>query len=262
MQVDNRYTTVTELPGQNIPFEQLKRLSHRYHFALEFCKNKDVLEVACGGGMGLGYLARMAKRVVGVDINEEALVFPKHKYKDHSNVEVIPMDAQELNFPDMSFDVVIIYEAIYYLNKVDQFIAEAYRVLRKEGILIIATANPEWADFNPSPFSIKYYSASELEEIIKRRFPEVNIYGAFSTKSESLKAYLISYLKRTAVRLKLMPKTMHGKEILKKIFFGKLNPLPDELKGEIKDYVPAQSITTDRKNISWKVLYALAYKRE
>lgn len=56
------YSTVTEIPGNKISKEQLTRLYHRYHFASLFCKGKDVLEVACGGGMGLGYLAKFAKK--------------------------------------------------------------------------------------------------------------------------------------------------------------------------------------------------------
>jgi 2-polyprenyl-3-methyl-5-hydroxy-6-metoxy-1,4-benzoquinol methylase len=61
------YCTVTELPGSNATKEQLARLYHRYHFAAGFCEGKDVLEVACGAGQGLGYLARKAKSVVGGD---------------------------------------------------------------------------------------------------------------------------------------------------------------------------------------------------
>ena len=59
--MEENYTSVTELPGNKGSKEQLARLYQRYHFALQFSKEKDVLEVACGGGLGLGYLAKSAK---------------------------------------------------------------------------------------------------------------------------------------------------------------------------------------------------------
>lgn len=65
------YGDVTETPDTKASSEQLTRLYTRYRFASEFCKDKDVLEVACGAGLGLGYLARFAKRVVGGDYDEK-----------------------------------------------------------------------------------------------------------------------------------------------------------------------------------------------
>ncbi len=49
------YTTVTEVPGNQVTQEQLERMFHRYCFASNFAEGKDVLEVACGAGLGLGY---------------------------------------------------------------------------------------------------------------------------------------------------------------------------------------------------------------
>ena len=48
----------------------------RFCFAKED-NELDVLEVACGGGIGLGYLARTAKKVVGGDIDETILQYPR-----------------------------------------------------------------------------------------------------------------------------------------------------------------------------------------
>lgn len=69
--MSENYTKVTELPDYKITREQLARLYQRYRFALKFCKDKEVLEVACGGGMGLGYLASVSKKVVGGDIDKK-----------------------------------------------------------------------------------------------------------------------------------------------------------------------------------------------
>jgi ubiquinone/menaquinone biosynthesis C-methylase UbiE len=72
------------------------------------------------------------------------------------------IDAHNLPFDDKSFDVVILYEAIYYLEHPERFIEEARRVLRENGTLLICTANKDWSGFNPSPYTYKYFSAPEL----------------------------------------------------------------------------------------------------
>ena len=58
------YITVTEMPGNKATKENIEMLYTRYKWASQFIEGKDVLEVACGAGQGLGYLAKKAKKVV------------------------------------------------------------------------------------------------------------------------------------------------------------------------------------------------------
>ena len=44
------FSDVTELNGQMISREQLLRFCNRYQWASKYIRNKDVLELACGGG--------------------------------------------------------------------------------------------------------------------------------------------------------------------------------------------------------------------
>ena len=97
------YSTVTEVPGDKASHEQLVRVFHRYRFAVDYCEDKDVLEVACGAGQALGYLARKARRVVGGDCTEKLVTSAKQYYKDR--VELYLLDAHQLPFRDSSFDV-------------------------------------------------------------------------------------------------------------------------------------------------------------
>src|SRR3989304_8935037 len=141
------YVTVTELPRINAHKEQLERLVQRYCLASEYCKDKEVLEVARGGGIGLGYLARRARKVVGGDIDEKVLEFARRNYGNRRNIELRTLDAQRLPFADKSFDEVLLYEAIYYLPQPEKFVDEARRVLRDKGVLIICTVNKDWPGF-------------------------------------------------------------------------------------------------------------------
>ncbi len=253
------YTIVTEVPGHRGSKEQLERLYQRYRFALQFCKDKEVLEVACGSGMGLGYLAKVAKKVIGGDIDKNILKYPIKHYRGRDKIELRQFDAQNLPFEDKSFDVVILYEAIYYLPEPEKFVSEAHRVLRDNGVLLICTVNKDWADFNPSPHSTKYFLAPELYSLVNQKFPKVELLGAFPVSNKRIKNKIISSIKKQALRFNLIPKTMKSKEIFKRVFFGKLLTLPSEIEDREVGYSPPEAISSDHLSCQYKVLFLKAH---
>jgi ubiquinone/menaquinone biosynthesis C-methylase UbiE len=250
------YSTVTEATGNRITREALSMLYTRYSFAANFCKGRDVLEIACGSGQGLGYLARKANRIIGGDYTDGLIKRAQQYYQ--GRVPILRLDAHALPFHARSFDVVILYEAIYYLEDPNEFLTECRRVLREKGIVLICTVNKEWSDFNPSPFSTRYFSASELAALMKNHQFDVELLGAFPISTKSAKDRVVSFFKRSAVALHLMPKTMKGKEFLKRVFFGKLVPLPSEVKDGMAEYAPPVPISLETLNPQYKVLYAIA----
>jgi len=253
------YSIVTELPGYKASQEQLARLFQRYHFARQFCKDKEVLEVACGGGIGLGYLAQTAQRVVGGDIDEDVLKFALEHYEGNHKVEIRTFNAQDMPFEDNSFDVAILYEAIYYFPQPEKFIEEAHRILKENGMLLICTANKDWDDFNRSPHSTLYFSVPELHSLLKQKFSHVEILGGFPVTQGGAKNRIISLIKKTAMVLHLIPKTMKGKEKFKRLFFGKLVTLPSEIEEKTAKYIPPEPISSDSPNSQYKVIFAIAY---
>jgi hypothetical protein len=56
----------------------------------------------------------------------------------------------------------------------------------------------------------------------------------------------------------LIPKTMNGREFLKRIFFGKLIPLPSEITDGMAEYAPPVPIPHDTPTSEYKVIYAVA----
>ena len=255
------FTTVTEVTGYKVTKEQIERMYTRYRFASEFCKDREVLEVACGSGQGLGYLVNGAKRIVGGDIDKKLLEIAGRHYKGRDKIQIELIDAQRLPFEHNSFDMVVLYEAIYYLESPEKFISEAYRVLRKDGVLLICTANKDWPGFNPSPYSYTYFSAPELFSLLKNKgFLNIKLYADCPADNDTAKGKIISFIKRTAVALHFIPKTMKGKEFLKRIFFGSLVPLPPEIYEGMSRYSAPVTIPWDCPNHGYKVLYAVGYK--
>ncbi len=249
------YSQVTELSGARGSRAQFARMCQRYYFAGQFCEGKEVLEIACGAGQGLGYLAQRARRVVGIDIDDRVLSVARAHYG--SRIEIRQMDGQALAFADQSFDVVVHFEAIYYLPRPEQFASEVRRVLRRGGVLVVCTANKDLADFNPSPFSHRYFGPPELFTLLRPHGFVVDCFGADAVGPLTLRGQALRTLKRVAVQLDLIPKTMKGKELLKRIVFGSLVELPKEIPEGQSVELP-EPIAADRPDREHRVLFAVA----
>ena len=217
-----------------------------------------MFEVACGSGIGLGYLAEVANYVVGGDIDYKNVSLARQHYKDRIKIEI--MDAHEIPFSEKSFDLVLLYEAIYYLKEPQKFIREAARVLRDDGILIICTVNKDWEDFHLSPYTYKYFSVPELYEALQSEFKKVDLYGAFRVEQEGIKDKVVSFIKRVAVNFNLIPGSLKARAYLKRIFMGRLIPIPEEVYEGMAPYEEPVRITANEPNRNFKIIYAVAKK--
>jgi len=248
------YSNVTEAPGTLVTREAIDMLVARYSWAAATSADRDVLEVACGAGQGLGVLARTARRVVGGDYTQSLLGGAHAQYG--ARVPLLRLDGQRMPFRSASFDVILLFEAIYYLASGDAFLAECRRVLRPGGRLLVCSANCAWSGFNPSPFSTRYYDADGLSRLLAAHGFHVRMFGAFPATAPSLAGRAVSLAKRVAVALHLIPKTMKGKEWLKRMFLGPLQPFPAELPSTAASLplVPLESLTGAADG--FKVIYA------
>jgi hypothetical protein len=80
-------------------------------------------------------------------------------------------------------------------------------------------------------------------------------YHITGTRSE-----ITSLIKRFAVKFNLIPGGLKGRAYLKRIFMGKLIPLPHEVTEGMADYEPPVEIPPDRLSKGYKILYAVAKK--
>ncbi len=249
------YTEVTEVPGIRLTREALDMMFTRYAFAGELCSGKEVLEVGCGAGQGLGYIASRARRTVGGDWTERLLSQARRHYG--AGMTLVRLDAHNLPFSPRSFDVILLYEAIYYLREPELFLEECRRVLRAGGTVLISTVNREWCDFNPSPLSTHYLSAEELSSLLEKHGFRTELRGAFPAGGASVRDHAVSCLKRAAVSLHLVPRTMKGKELLKRIFLGELLSMPPEVPPAAADSRLPEPISIGAGSSQFKVLFAI-----
>lgn len=231
----NNFLEVTELGGDDVSQEQVERVCTRYAWALQRCGQKDVLEVACGTGPGLGLLQRRAKTLVAGDISDAMVAKAKEHYG--SRIDIRTIDAVSLPFHDRSLDVVIIFEALYYVAEAAKFISECARVLRPGGVLLISNANKDLYDFNPSPHSHVYHGVVELDSLLSSHGFVPKFWGDVPVTALTWKQRLLRPVKKLAVMLGLMPRSMAGKKLLKWIVFGRMRPFPREISEEM---IPAE----------------------
>lgn len=250
------YSAVTEVSGEPGSAEQVDRMRARYYWAGTFCAGKDVLEVACGAGQGLGYLAGMGRSVRGGDISAKLVERARQHYGDR--VDIREMDAQALPFPDASLDVVILFEAIYYLPDASKFVVECRRVLRPGGKVLVATANKDLFDFNPSPHSHAYCGVKELGDLFGAAGFRSEFFGHTAISDTSMRQRVLRPVKKVVVGLGLMPKTMKGKQLLKRLVFGKLQLIPAEIKAGEMEYVPPTPVAAGVACADFKVIYQVA----
>jgi SAM-dependent methyltransferase len=136
-----------------------------------------VLDAGCGVGYGAAFLAGHARRVVGVDRDEEAIAYARRRYA-RPNVEFRVGDLLDLDLPDDSFDVVCSFETIEHLPDPERYLAEMARVLRPGGTYLVSTPRVDETTPAPdNPFHEVELSRGDFEALLRRFFSEVELYG-------------------------------------------------------------------------------------
>ncbi|MDD5225059.1 MAG: class I SAM-dependent methyltransferase [bacterium] len=172
----------TESPGSKVnKDDQFPIICHRYFFSARYCSGKKVLEVSCGPGLGLGYLSKNSRYLVGGDITTQSIRLAREHYGSRANLMV--MDAHALPFQNEVYDVVISLAAVIYYD-LPVFLQECHRVLKKGGLLILNTPNKNIPGFRGSRLSNKYYSVPELFSLLQDSHFQAEFWGAFPARIE------------------------------------------------------------------------------
>ena len=127
-EIDRRFFAQVELyaPCRKVPFDWL--------IDFDSLRDKDVLEIGVGNGSHAQLLARYAKSFSGIDLTEYAARSTAERLRVfglRGNVQ--RMDAERLQFPDNSFDVIWSWGVIHHSSNTRKILEEIRRVLRPGG---------------------------------------------------------------------------------------------------------------------------------
>jgi ubiquinone/menaquinone biosynthesis C-methylase UbiE len=165
-----------EIIGAETHYEHL----HRYAFASQFVPGKKVLDLASGEGYGSFMLSREAEIVVGIEIDQQAVLHAKNKYIK-KNIRFI--QGSILNIPieeEKVFDVIICFEAIEHIEDQNRLLSEVIRLLKDDGLFIVSTPNKQsyTDDVNyHNPFHLKELYFKEFNELLRNYFENICFLG-------------------------------------------------------------------------------------
>jgi SAM-dependent methyltransferase len=246
------FSDLTEQWGMRMPDVQIRMASVRYSFAAEHAQERDCLEVGCGSGFGLELIARRAKRVVGGDLTESNL---RSARKHSPQRPLARFDAQRLPFADASFDVVVMFEVIYYVNDIREALREVRRVLRSHGEVLVCLPNRERPGFHESPLSCSYPSASELRGMLSEAGFDVEVFAGFRIGESGIVDQILVAGSTIGRRLHLIPDSLTGRGRIKRLLYGTLKPLHGL--SEVQSSKELVAIDTEQQVRDFKNLYAV-----
>lgn len=151
----------------------------RYRFAARFASGASVLDAGCGTGYGAAELLR-ASKVVGVDASFEAVDHARMNFS-RAGVHFLQAVCESLPFADGSFDLVTAFEVIEHLERWQDFLAEARRVLLPAGVLLVSTPNKAYyaearGEAGANPYHVREFEYREFESILSAVFPHVRLW--------------------------------------------------------------------------------------
>ncbi|OLT61623.1 class I SAM-dependent methyltransferase [Moorena bouillonii] len=100
---------------------------------------RDILEIGSGRGGGSEWIARTqnVSSMTGLDLSDSAVNLCNKNHKV-PNLAFKQGDAEQLPFPDKSFDIVLNVESCHHYPNLGTFLQEVKRVLRPGGYLCLA----------------------------------------------------------------------------------------------------------------------------
>ena len=116
------------------------------HFGLSLKSNQplkelSILDIGCGGGLLCEPLTRLGATVTGIDASSDNVEVAKLHAKEMGlNIKYTHCSPESLNFKN-EFDVILNMEIVEHVSDVNLFIQNCSRLIKKNGIMFVATIN-------------------------------------------------------------------------------------------------------------------------
>ena len=103
--------------------------------------NIKILDIGCGGGLLSEPMSRLGAQVSGIDASEKNISIAKlHAKKNNLNIDYKCVSPENFNTKN-KFDVILNMEIIEHVDNINFFLESCSKLLKKNGIMFIATLN-------------------------------------------------------------------------------------------------------------------------
>ena len=100
-----------------------------------------ILDIGCGGGLLSEPLCRLGAEVVGIDASDKNIKVAKlHAKKNNLNIKYFCSSPENLMITQKC-DVILNMEIIEHVDDVDFFLKTSAKLLKKDGLMFVATLN-------------------------------------------------------------------------------------------------------------------------
>ena len=126
-----------------LAFIKEKLISH-YHLDSKSpnpLKELKILDIGCGGGLLCEPLTRLGATMIGIDASKDNIEVAKlHSKEMNLNIEYVHCSPENLKIKN-EFDVILNMEVVEHVSDVNLFIENCSNLIKKNGIMFIATIN-------------------------------------------------------------------------------------------------------------------------
>ena len=104
-------------------------------------KNIKILDIGCGGGLLSEPMCRLGAKATGIDASEKNINIAKlHSKKNNLQIDYFCTSPEKFETKD-KFDVILNMEIVEHVEDVNFFLNSCCKLLKKNGIMFIATLN-------------------------------------------------------------------------------------------------------------------------
>ncbi|MFA4852408.1 MAG: class I SAM-dependent methyltransferase [Bacteroidales bacterium] len=122
----------------NSIYKKARNYTHKKKFRIisKYAKGKTILDVGCGSGELLKLFKHHNWETLGIEPNSKVREFAKLSY----GLKILEED-QIINIPEKSIDVITLWHVLEHVSDLNERMQELKRILKNDGVLIIAVPN-------------------------------------------------------------------------------------------------------------------------
>ena len=146
----------------------------------------SVLDIGCGGGLVCEPLSRLGANVTGIDASSKNIIVAKlHAKKSGLKIKYFNTSPEKKNIRE-KFDVILNLEIVEHVENLDLFLKSGSELLKKNGIMFIATINRTFESYIKAIVGAEYilrwlpigthdWQKFLKPEEIEKRFKKLNL---------------------------------------------------------------------------------------